>query len=159
MERVKGIEPSSEAWEAPALPLSYTRAPRMISDPRPPASGLRRRSRSLRAVRPCRRRIDRDGAHIRRQADFEDLEIVRGGDFVVVHTTRDEARVACLEPAAAAILELQLDPALERVDELSLADVVMPAGRLGHSGNGRCYLRPHPPVRRLGDAEIAVLEE
>jgi hypothetical protein len=26
LERVKGIEPSSEAWEAPALPLSYTRA-------------------------------------------------------------------------------------------------------------------------------------
>ena len=25
MERVKGIEPSSEAWEATALPLSYTR--------------------------------------------------------------------------------------------------------------------------------------
>jgi hypothetical protein len=25
VERVKGIEPSSEAWEAPALPLSYTR--------------------------------------------------------------------------------------------------------------------------------------
>jgi hypothetical protein len=25
IERVKGIEPSSEAWEAPALPLSYTR--------------------------------------------------------------------------------------------------------------------------------------
>ena len=24
VERVKGIEPSSEAWEAPALPLSYT---------------------------------------------------------------------------------------------------------------------------------------
>ena len=40
LERVKGIEPSSEAWEAPALPLSYTRAPRMISDPRQPASGL-----------------------------------------------------------------------------------------------------------------------
>ncbi len=27
MERVKGIEPSSSAWEAEALPLSYTRAP------------------------------------------------------------------------------------------------------------------------------------
>lgn len=26
MERVKGIEPSSLAWEANALPLSYTRA-------------------------------------------------------------------------------------------------------------------------------------
>ena len=25
MERVKGIEPSSFAWEAEALPLSYTR--------------------------------------------------------------------------------------------------------------------------------------
>ena len=27
MERVKGIEPSSLAWKAIALPLSYTRAP------------------------------------------------------------------------------------------------------------------------------------
>jgi hypothetical protein len=26
LERVKGIEPSSSAWEAVALPLSYTRA-------------------------------------------------------------------------------------------------------------------------------------
>lgn len=25
LERMKGIEPSFEAWEAPALPLSYTR--------------------------------------------------------------------------------------------------------------------------------------
>tara|TARA_A100001391_G_scaffold83275_1_gene54474 strand:- start:17539 stop:17691 length:153 start_codon:yes stop_codon:yes gene_type:complete len=25
LERVKGIEPSSSAWEAAALPLSYTR--------------------------------------------------------------------------------------------------------------------------------------
>jgi hypothetical protein len=25
VERVKGIEPSYDAWEAPALPLSYTR--------------------------------------------------------------------------------------------------------------------------------------
>ena len=28
MERVKGIEPSSVAWEATALPLSYTRVGR-----------------------------------------------------------------------------------------------------------------------------------
>jgi hypothetical protein len=27
LERVKGIEPSSLAWEAKALPLSYTRKP------------------------------------------------------------------------------------------------------------------------------------
>ena len=34
MERVKGIEPSSLAWEAKALPLSYTRRRYWIS-PRP----------------------------------------------------------------------------------------------------------------------------
>ena len=27
MERVKGIEPSSKAWEAAVLPLNYTRIP------------------------------------------------------------------------------------------------------------------------------------
>src|SRR5215469_386352 len=47
VERVKGIEPSSEAWEAPALPLSYTRAPPMICDPWPPASGLHRLAHSF----------------------------------------------------------------------------------------------------------------
>ena len=28
LERVKGIEPSYEAWEAAVLPLNYTRSPR-----------------------------------------------------------------------------------------------------------------------------------
>jgi hypothetical protein len=28
LERVKGIEPSSSAWKAVALPLSYTRDPK-----------------------------------------------------------------------------------------------------------------------------------
>ena len=30
MERVKGIEPSYEAWEAAVLPLNYTRVWRII---------------------------------------------------------------------------------------------------------------------------------
>ena len=30
MERVKGIEPSSKAWEALALPLSYTRGKKKL---------------------------------------------------------------------------------------------------------------------------------
>jgi hypothetical protein len=30
MERVKGIEPSYEAWEAAVLPLNYTRVPRIL---------------------------------------------------------------------------------------------------------------------------------
>jgi hypothetical protein len=31
LERVKGIEPSSSAWKAVALPLSYTRGTRHLS--------------------------------------------------------------------------------------------------------------------------------
>jgi hypothetical protein len=31
LERVKGIEPSSSAWKAVALPLSYTRASDQVS--------------------------------------------------------------------------------------------------------------------------------
>src|SRR3954462_8245725 len=31
LERVKGIEPSSVAWKATALPLSYTRAPAKLA--------------------------------------------------------------------------------------------------------------------------------
>src|SRR5205814_1433692 len=57
------------------------------------------------------------------------------------------------------VLEFQLDPALQRIDELSLADMVMPSGRLGHAGDCQRYLRPHPAVGGLGDAEVAVLEE
>ena len=39
MERVKGIEPSSSAWKAVALPLSYTRAGHGHTDP-PSEHGL-----------------------------------------------------------------------------------------------------------------------
>src|SRR5262249_3599919 len=41
MERVKGIEPSSSAWKAVALPLSYTRA-RKALHASPPSPRLRR---------------------------------------------------------------------------------------------------------------------
>ena len=36
LERVKGIEPSYEAWEAAVLPLNYTRAGMIVVGPRPP---------------------------------------------------------------------------------------------------------------------------
>ena len=47
LERVKGIEPSSSAWKAVALPLSYTRLSRLSFSslsygPSPPLKGLRR---------------------------------------------------------------------------------------------------------------------
>jgi hypothetical protein len=40
LERVKGIEPSSSAWKAVALPLSYTRAGGQQSDAGNQAVGL-----------------------------------------------------------------------------------------------------------------------
>ena len=42
MERVRGIEPPSEAWEAPALPLSYTRT--LLNDKR--SAAIRKRGAS-----------------------------------------------------------------------------------------------------------------
>tara|TARA_R110000787_G_scaffold22424_6_gene65162 strand:- start:242 stop:400 length:159 start_codon:yes stop_codon:yes gene_type:complete len=39
LERVKGIEPSSLAWEAKALPLSYTRMPPPFDPENRPAQG------------------------------------------------------------------------------------------------------------------------
>src|SRR5205807_8733449 len=90
---------------------------------------------------------------------FEDLEVLRGPDLIVAHAARDEARIAGFEPAAAAVLEGEFDPALQRIDELTFADVVVPAGRLGHAGDRRRQLRPHPAVARLGNAEVAVFEE
>ena len=52
LERVKGIEPSSSAWEAAALPLSYTRR-RPASYPFRPAASSRNRRADARS-RPAR---------------------------------------------------------------------------------------------------------
>ena len=59
LERVKGIEPSSSAWKAVALPLSYTRA-REVPHASPPSPRLRRlpsRSAGLPAAAPQARRL------------------------------------------------------------------------------------------------------
>src|ERR1700741_4659019 len=55
MERVRGIEPPSEAWEAPALPLSYTRPPRIIGDPQPTARAPP--SAPISVMHPTRQRL------------------------------------------------------------------------------------------------------
>ena len=54
MERVKGIEPSSSAWKAVALPLSYTRIRRSFGGLRPP--GLSAAANTL-ACQPRRRAV------------------------------------------------------------------------------------------------------
>jgi hypothetical protein len=59
VERVKGIEPSSSAWKAVALPLSYTRA-REVLHASPPSAKLRRdisRWTGLPATVPQARRL------------------------------------------------------------------------------------------------------
>ena len=55
--------------------------------------------------------------------------------------------------------EFQIDPALQDVDELGLAHVVVPPGGLRHAGDGLGDLRPHGALGSLGDAEVAVIEE
>jgi hypothetical protein len=39
LERVKGIEPSYEAWEAAVLPLNYTRTAADFKQPAPACGG------------------------------------------------------------------------------------------------------------------------
>ena len=46
----------------------------------------------------------------------------------MAQAARDIEGLARLEPDRLAVLELEVDPALERVDELALADVVQPVG-------------------------------
>ena len=60
LERVKGIEPSYEAWEAAVLPLNYTRAGRYSSRkalPRQRVPGARRCRRLPGQANPARNNI------------------------------------------------------------------------------------------------------
>ena len=43
------------------------------------------------AVGTARRWVDRDGPHVGRQTDFEDLKVVRSADLVMAHAARNEA--------------------------------------------------------------------
>jgi sulfur carrier protein len=47
MERVKGIEPSSVAWEATALPLSYTRDAGRLCRAHPAPATRRKKSQGI----------------------------------------------------------------------------------------------------------------
>ena len=75
------------------------------SRPRRPCSG---------AVGAACRRVDRDRAYFPRQRDFENLEIVRRADLVVLQAARDKARVAGLEPAACCRPRIRARPSPSR---------------------------------------------
>src|SRR5690242_15838434 len=73
---------------------------------------------------PALRRIAGARTELARNRNLEDLHLVGGAGLVMTQVARDEERIALLDPERAAILELQLDPALEDVDELSVALVI-----------------------------------
>src|SRR5215470_3684286 len=91
--------------------------------------------------------------------DFERLEIVRGAQFVVLQPARDEHGIAALAAQELAALEFQLDPAIQEIDELAIASMVMPAGRLGHTGDRLHDLTAHPAAAGLLQVEVTIAEE
>ena len=106
-----------------------------------------------------RGRLARRGAHLAGHRHFEDLHLLRRADLVVAQVARDEERIALFHPKRAAILELEIDPALEDLDELAVALVIMPAGRPAQALARGHHLGAHPAGARFGDAEVAISEE
>src|SRR5512135_3004162 len=105
------------------------------------------------------RRVARPRAQFARDRDLEDLHLVGGADLVVAQVARDEERIAFFDLERAALLELQLDPALEDVDELAVALVIVPAGRLAEALGRLHHLGAHGAGAALAHAEIAIGEE
>jgi hypothetical protein len=77
----------------------------------------------------------------------------------VAHPTRHEQRLARLEAQDVAGLEFQLDSALEGIDELTVAGVIMPPGRLSHAGDGRHHLGTHLAMARLRHPKVTIGEK
>ena len=77
----------------------------------------------------------------------------------MAHAARDEQRLPRLQAQPLPGLEFQVDPALQGVDELAVADVIMPPGRLCHAGDRRHHLGAHRAVAGVGDAQIPIGEE
>src|SRR6478672_3029930 len=94
-----------------------------------------------RLLRLTFRRLAGHSAHVRRHGDFQDLEGLGGGGLVVAQAPGDVEGLAALYAELLAVLEPEIDPALEDVDELPVADVVVPARGLGHALGGAHDLR------------------
>src|SRR5262245_3889707 len=134
---------------------------------RPPPGAAPRCSRSTRrrarpasaARRPALGGIAGDGPHVGGHAHFKDLEGIRGGDLVVAQPAGNVEGLSRLQPDGLSVLEDEVDPPLQRVDELGVADVVVPSRRFAHAPGGGHHLGAHPAAARGGDPEVAILEE
>src|SRR5262249_9952513 len=90
---------------------------------------------------------------------FEDLHLRGGADLVVAQVAGDEQRIALLDPDRAAVLELEVDPALHDVNELAVTLVVVPAGRPAHALARRHDLGTERAGAGIARLEVAVFEE
>src|SRR5262245_65892780 len=72
-------------------------------------------------------------SHVRGNRDFQQFEIARGPDLVVSEAAGDVERLTRLQTDLLAVLEHQVNRSTEHVDELALADVVVPSRRLRHA--------------------------
>src|SRR5205085_6834066 len=91
--------------------------------------------------------------------DLQQLQVSRRRRLVVPQAARDVERLARLDTQFLAVLELEVDPSVEHVHELALADVVVPSRWLRHPVGPDRDLSADLPAARGRDAEIAVLEE
>src|SRR5512139_377125 len=104
-------------------------------------------------------RRDFFGGEVRRQHDLQHLDVVTVPELTMADARRLVHAGSGFEADASLPFVLELDPALEHVDELELGAMqVGLAGELGARG-GADHVRGDAPLRRLLDAEIAVLEE
>ena len=99
-----------------------------------------------------RRRIAGLRSHVRWHRHFQELKRVRRSDFVVRRPAWDEQRISLFDPHYIIASELQIDPAAQHVDELTLADMNVPAGRIRQSLRRRRNLSANSPAAGRGDA-------
>src|SRR5258708_14921347 len=151
--------PPRSAWKS--SPPRPRRSPTFRKSSRHAGQGSSRRT----ASRPTERALEARGwiarrrAHLPGRRHFEDLHLVRGADLVVAQVSGNEKRIALLDADRAAILEFEIDPAFQHVDELAIALVIVPAGGPAHALARRHDLGAQRARAGVGDAEVAILEE
>src|SRR6185369_9489634 len=129
----------------------------LLSSPSSPA-------RSARGGGRLRHLADDLGLVYGRRIDLEDLDVVGAVELVVHYPRRLQDAVALGERVLAVILVDELDPAVQHVEHLEVAVVLMQACGVQIVVAARFLLDPDRvgpelPVRRVLDSEIAVFHE
>ena len=70
------------------------------------------------------------GSHIGGNRDLKNLKLFREAEFLMTQATRNHYGIARHEANLAAVFEFEIDPAIQQVNKLHIALVVMPSRRL-----------------------------